>query len=234
MAGFTFTMPDGTTKHGEGATAQEAWQNANQPKAIGSPGHSPPPDFGSTGANFAAGVGQGLLDPIEGGAQMVGHLPYVGPTLRNLVPQSVSDWTNNFRQRAESTTAGDIGEFAGNVVPFLFQPELGIASRAASLGKVPGFLGRLFERATLPAALQPVPEEQKPRGTPDDFWQDKGIQTLIGTGVGAPFEAIASGLGNVGARAAAERTAAGTDGHVPIRSGSRRRSATERAQRAAG
>lgn len=222
MTTFTFNGPNGQQVTIDAPTRDDALRELNSrvqtpPRAVGSPGHAStynkpaPEDFGSTGANFAAGFGQGLLNPIEGAGEMIEHIPYIGPALGSVVPQGVRDAANRFRERAESTTAGNVGEFAGNVLPFLFQPELGLARAAGTIGRVPGFLGRVFERGTLPATLEPVPQAPPPkRGapTPDDFWKQKGWQAALGTAIGAPFEAVASGLGGIAERSGARQRAA--------------------------
>ena len=187
----------------------------SKPYTVGEPKFDPtkpyqvpePPaqDFGSTTLNLAAGVGQGVLNIPEGAAQLAEHLPYVGGAVRSMIPQALRDWAKNYQRRAEASTAGRVGEFAGNVLPFLFQPELGIASRAATLGRIPGFLGRVFERATLPSVAEPV--TPKPQGD-DDYWQQKGKQALIGTAIGTPLEAIASGGAALTGRRVAREQAA--------------------------
>lgn len=218
MPKFTFTLPDGSKRvvtTPEGYSAQQAWEFANRPpSAVGSPTHpgtqTQPEDFGSTGANLAAGAAQGVLNIPEGAAQLAEHIPYVGGAVRAVIPQGLRDWAKNYRQRAESTTAGEVGEFAGNVAPFLLQPEIGIASRAATVGRIPGFLGRVFERGTLPAAFEPVPPQPQPSGklvAPDDFWTQKRNQALIGTGLGTLGETVASTLTRMGAGGAAQRAA---------------------------
>ena len=221
MTNFTFNGPGGQQITIDAPTHDDAVRQLHDrvanPRSVGQPGHpnnitQPVEDFGSTPANFAAGTAQGLLDIPEGLGQLAEHIPYVGGAVRAVVPQGARDWLKNFQRRAESTEAGDIGEFAGNVVPFLFQPELGIASRASALGKVPGFLGRVFERGTLPAIAQPTPEQPpQQRGrqpTPDDFWKEKGIQALTGTGIGTLGEGVASALTRVGRGSVARQAAA--------------------------
>lgn len=223
MTTFTFNGPNGQTKTIDAPTREDAIRQLNSgianPPAVGQPGHPlqktdpAPQDFGSTGANLAAGAAQGLLNPVEGAAQLAEHLPYVGGVVRSVIPQGLRDWAKNFQSRAESTTAGRVGEFAGNVAPFLFQPELGVARAASAapyLGRTLGFLGRLAERGTLPASLEPVPEQPKPSGkmvAPDDFWTQKLHQAEVGTAVGAPFEAVASGLGALTGRRVAQQQA---------------------------
>ena len=209
MPKFTFTMPDGTKRvvtAPEGTTAQQAWGYANEPRAVGQPGHQPPADFGSTPLNFAAGVGQGLLDLPEGAAQLAEHIPYVGGAVRAVIPNSLRDWAKNYRQRAESTIAGEVGEFAGNVLPAFLQPELGIARAGEAvpyIGKALGFGGRVLERGTLPATVQPVDASK----SKDDFWDRKKLQAEIGTGLGAAGETVASLLGRIGRGGEAQRAA---------------------------
>jgi len=187
MTKFTVTGPDGKQYRGvEAPTADEATRLIQQrlahaPPDFGSP-TNPPQDFGSTPANLAAGFGQGLLDPIEGLGQMAEHLPLVGGAVRAMIPDALRNWAKNYQRRVGASTAGEIGEFAGNVVPWLFQPELA-AGRIAST--VPRVAARIAERATLPATLQPVPQPG------NDFWTQKGEQAAVGTALGAPLEAVA-------------------------------------------
>lgn len=182
------------------------------PRPLGAPGHpatSAPAarDFGSTPLNFAAGVGQGLLDLPEGTAQLAEHIPYVGGAVRAVIPNSLRDWAKNYRNRVEASTAGEIGEFAGNVLPAFLQPEIGIASNLSKvpyLGRALGFGGRVLERGTLPAALQPVDASQ---GQDKDFWTRKAVQGGVGTALGTLGETLASTLGRIGRSGEAQRAA---------------------------
>lgn len=232
MTQYTFNNPStGQSVTIDAPTHDDAVRQLHDrlsPRSLGAPGHpatSAPAarDFGNTPLNFAAGVGQGLLDLPEGAAQLAEHIPYVGGAVSAVIPSGLRDWARNYRQRAESTTAGEVGEFAGNVIPAFLQPELGIARAAEAvpyIGKGLGFLGRVFERGTLPATLQPVDTtlgKPKPRnlndlvtggGTPtDDFWDRKKLQAEIGTGLGAAGETVASLLTRIGRSGAAQRAA---------------------------
>lgn len=214
MPAFKFRGPDGTVRTIEAPTREQAIEmlrgqvSGTPPPGIGSPTHptESPQDFGSTPANLAAGVGQGLLDPIEGGVQLLEHAPYIGGAVSAAIPSGLREGARRFRQRAEASTAGEIGEVAGNILPFLFQPELGLARGLAAvpkIGKALGFGGRVLERGTLPAALEPVDTSQG-----GDFASQKLAQTAVGTVLGTGGEAVASTLGRAGARQATQQAAA--------------------------
>lgn len=215
MTQYTFNNPStGQSVTIDAPTHDDALRQlhdrVSSPSHIDNPTHpvtGSPQGFGSTPLNFAAGVGQGLLDLPEGGVQLAEHIPYVGGAVRAVIPNSLRDWARNYRQRAESTTAGEVGEFAGNVLPAFLQPELGIARAAEAapyVGKGLGFLGRVFERGTLPATVQPVDTSQ---GRDKDFWNRKKIQAEVGTALGTAGETVASLLGRIGRSGEAQRAA---------------------------
>ena len=119
------------------------------------------------------GIGQGLIDPVEGLAQLAEHLAG-----RRLTPEGLRNWAKDFRNKAQSTYMGIGGEVAGNVA--------GLAIPGGMLGKAATVGGRIAQGIGEGAAgglLQPVTGG-------GDYASTKVRQGVLGTIAGGAGPAI--------------------------------------------
>lgn len=199
MPTYEFDLPDGKKVRAEGSTPEQAWENHNL-SVPSDPGRGyPTPKTDPIGDLREVGIGiaQGLLDPVEGIAQLSEHI-----TGKHLVPDSVRDWARNLRKRAQGTWAGRAGEITGNVAGLAIPGSLvtrgiGLAGRGLGLvGRAAGVPAGLAERSaigTIAGAAQPV------QGAPSDeaYWHTKTNQALAGLGIGSTLGPLSAGLGRI-------------------------------------
>jgi hypothetical protein len=115
------------------------------------------------------GVSQGLIDPIEGIAQLAEH-----STGMKLAPDIVRQYARDWRKRARGTYAGVGGEVLGNVLPAL------LTGGASSLGE--GIIA-----GAVAGGAQPVEGG-------GDYWQTKLNQVGAGAFTGGAGPAVARGV----------------------------------------
>jgi hypothetical protein len=126
------------------------------------------------GTDLAMGVGQGLLDPIEGLIQMAEK-----STDWKLAPDSIRNWARSYRNDARSTLMGMGGEVLGNVLP----------GASGLAGRVVGLIPRIVSGAAMGAA-QPVEGG-------GDYWKTKRNQASWGGITGGLLPPVAQGLGGL-------------------------------------
>ena len=123
---YDVEAPDDASQEDILQHVQGQHQQQQQPTAAGDP---------STVGTFAAGMAQGaVLDPIEGIGQLTEHIPYVGAIPRWIGNSSLGSLADRFRNYAQSTTAGQVGELGG-AVGSMFLPLGAIARGAGLLGR---------------------------------------------------------------------------------------------------
>ena len=128
---------------------------------------------GTNEIDVAAGIAQGLIDPVEGLVQILER-----STGKKLAPERVRDLARTLRDRAQASGLGIAGEVVGNILPAILTMGESAPLTAASI------LPRAAAGATM-GALQPV------RGD-SDFWNTKVRQALLGAGAGVTLPALAS------------------------------------------
>ena len=106
--------------------------------------------------DLARGVGQGLLDPVEGAAQFAEHVLKKFAPDAKVAPDALRKWARDYRKEARSSIAGVGGEVIGNLAPGLI---------TGGLTQGLGWGSRLLGGAAA-GALQPVSGD-------GDFWRTK-------------------------------------------------------------
>jgi hypothetical protein len=121
MPKYEFDMPDGTKRQAEGVSPEDAWDTIHAPHNVNAPATSETPDSGGWGQT-ALDVGRGAARGLAGLASTVSDISPWSPKLPD-------DPVRKFAAAPSANFAESAGRFAGETVPFMFQPELG-ASRA--------------------------------------------------------------------------------------------------------
>lgn len=132
---YTVTSPDGHTYSVEApddASQDDVMRHVQQQHSQPTPQDDDAP---STPGTFAAGLAQGaVMDPIEGIGQLVERVPYLGAIPRFIGNSALGSLADRFRNYAQSTTAGQVGELGG-AVGSMFIPLGGLARLAGFAGK---------------------------------------------------------------------------------------------------
>jgi hypothetical protein len=214
MPTYEFDMPDGTKKRGSGETPEAAWQSLNTatpatPAGEGGANTEDKPRRIGDAMDALRGVAQGWLDPVEGIVQLAEKT-----TGWKVAPEGLRDWAREFRNRAQSTFAGQAGELAGNVInPVYAIPAAAVARGAALAGRAAsGVLGAGRAARTLGSAMAPgglaaralggaAGAAMAPVSGGGDYWHTKGNQALLGGLVGGTLPALAEQAGGLGAQA---------------------------------
>lgn len=190
----------GKTVRGEGETEEEAWNNFLR-SAPADPGQGYPvaetKPWGDL-RELGIGLAQGVIDPVEGLAQLAEHVSGVHTPM----PDSVRNWFRDLRKRAQSTRAGQAGEIVGNIgglaIPgSVVARGVGLAGKGAGLvgravGLPAGFAGRAGT-GLVAGVAEPV------QGAPSDeaYWHTKANQAIAGLGIGSTLGPVASGLAGI-------------------------------------
>ena len=130
--------------------------------------------------DLARGVGQGLLDPVEGAAQFAEHVLKEFAPDAKVAPDALRKWARDYRKEARSSIAGVGGEVIGNLAPGLV---------AGGLTQGLNWGSRLLGGAAA-GAFQPVSGE-------GDFWRTKLAQAIGGGAAGATLPALAAQAGRL-------------------------------------
>jgi hypothetical protein len=99
------------------------------------------------------------------------------------------------RERAASTGYGQVGEFAGSVLPYFALPE-------SAVSRIPSLVGRILTRSTLPSVLQPTGQNDP------NFWGTKLTQAGLGTLFGEALQGVGGAAKRWLANRAKEKAAA--------------------------
>lgn len=113
--------------------------------------------------DIVKGMGQGLLDPFEGLAQLAEHIAH-----HKLAPDAIRQWAKDYRKQVQGTYLGVGGEVLGNVA--------GLAIPGGAIGRATSIGGRIAEgvgEGALSGALQPVTGG-------GDYWATKRRQAVEG------------------------------------------------------
>lgn len=189
-----FQQPNDSAGDGPWAKFQQPASNAVAPKAPGQP------------VSRLEKLGQGAMDPINGGAQLLTHiLPdsvvNAGNKLNNWladktglvarvpeggVDQMVRDQESAYqaRRKAGGESGFDGYRLLGNVVSPV-SLGLGVAA-PAGMATLAGRVGVGAASGAASGALSPV--------TSGDFWSEKGKQALTGAAVGGAIPALVGGV----------------------------------------
>lgn len=198
MATWEFPLPDGTKVTGEGATKEAAWKNYLYSKRIKDIGTNAPasekPTPRGQWQDIFYGVGQGLLDPIEGMVQMAEHVAN-----HKIAPDTVRNWAKDFRKNVQSTWAGRAGELGGNIAG-LALPGAGLArtvsGMARAIPKVSAAVGDIVGSGTSGALMgESIPVQGAQ--TEDEYWNTKRNQAAAGALAGGTLPSVARGLRSV-------------------------------------
>jgi hypothetical protein len=179
--------PNGEKRIGTGETEQEAWSNYQRARRIetmreGQPLGGDPvatslwDKKGGTPLDVIKGIGQGLIDPIEGAVQLAEHISH-----KKLAPDFIRKMARDYRKNVQSTIAGEAGELGGNVAGAFILPGMTIGRGLTGVG---GIVARGLGGAAV-GAMQPV----EGATSSDDFLGRKEQQASIG--------ALATGLPSV-------------------------------------
>jgi hypothetical protein len=184
--------PGGKPRRAEGQTEEEAWQNY----LFATRGQNEPQEDWDKRTelghfrDIANGIGQGLLDPIEGLAQMVEHA-----TGKKLAPEGLRKWARDYRKDVQSTWAGRGGELVGNVAGFAL-PGGAIARGVSGIGKAVGLAPTLADIAGSTIAGGTLGESVPVQGatSENEYWKTKKDQAVIGALTGGTLPSIARGM----------------------------------------
>lgn len=175
--------PPGSTEapqQGQGAIQSLIARDAPDPSARDP--NAPDP------VGMAAGLIHGAAALPQEGARLLQHLGiplHSGQGIgRFYVPRAISRGQEQLGERAGQSTAGQVGDVLGNIVPFVFQPELSlpkVAATAPRVARVARGVGNeaidILGRGTMPSVLQPTDPKDP------DYWGAKRRAAEWGTGI---------------------------------------------------
>lgn len=191
---FEVEAPDGSTleiEAPEGATEEQVLRFASQqykPKKVEEPKGDPrwirPPE--EVIPEFASGVIQGGKELMSGLTQTVFDLAGKGmpeneivQQIREIIPDAVKRSRQEFERKQGDSIPAQVGEFAGQVAPFV---ALAPAAPAALAGRVAlGAAGGALAGATAPTAEQL---------TPDEALEQRGEGAALGGAIGGVIPGV--------------------------------------------